>query len=175
MPYILPTLPAETAHSGILPHSFTFIHLQSFYLGRARTSFPTKSRGKCAPRRNGKHFSWNISTIPALTSSSSILAFLWGQLRGLNLMLGWCYLLYSFRVNLVLLDFKHHRLEMDLLLISGPIIFFANRRSLILSQLRFWCEEDHWNCFPISWVPVLYLITCPARGANLNSTVIATK
>lgn len=35
MPYILPTLPAETAHSGILPHSFTFIHLQSFYLGRA--------------------------------------------------------------------------------------------------------------------------------------------
>lgn len=65
------------------------------------------------------------------------------QLRGLNLILGWCYLLYSFRVNLVLLDFKHHRLEMDLLLISGPIIFFANRRSLILSQLRFWCEEDH--------------------------------
>lgn len=94
--------------------------LHSFYLTCKRAFILGKLANKSAPPQ-WETFQWNISTMPA---SSSILAFLrvrpiievrilW---RGVDLIF--------FGVNLVLLDFKHHREETDVscwMLFSLPI------------------------------------------------------
>lgn len=133
--------------------------LHSFYLTCKRAFILGKLPNKSAPPQ-WETFQWNISTMPA---SSSILAFLrvrpiievrilW---RGVDLI--W----FFFGVNLVLLDFNHHREETD---VSCWMLF-----SLPIGGVEF-CVPIAMRGRPLKSFPnflssgAQYLITCPRQG-----------